>query len=644
MANGLMGWLQERTPGAGDWIKGLRGKAQPATEAVTSAPGVDPAAGDVAMAGMLGTTSNVLRTQARNAGAALGRGWDALRGVTPNSAGIKTGETIKAAEDLAGKAKAAVGEFGAGVQQGRGISGVATPGMATAEQMAASGAPGYGPQIPRGIKMARATVGGISRAAGYALPVAFGAGVLSEGADQMNRSGIAGALGAQEEVDKNKVQYPAALDYTTPGIIANVAKTAFGSEPIDVNRRERLKGLVGAGLQAINPMNLVPDDPFGAKSSVDRRGQNFGVAPRATNGLRSDAVPASGSVPAAQPAPMTPAQAQNTPGYGTVTNDQTGGTQVIGGSRVAGTSFIGRKGLDPNAAAALEVARIQTEIDKNRQIGDANDQLRGGFRGASSSQPLGEPKGRFGGAFQALSTLQGAGAASQLKKTEADVGLRKQANTLAATKAAYDIMFKDRELNQKDEDLKLKRQTLDNTQEEAGAKRHEANIQSLGDELTGSRKPGYITNESDADYKIRRDQTIANLRNDIQYSVGDRGDGKKIGNMTNTEFQQLALAKRIKDKVVDARGGFLQGMRDFFGNKEFDSKNLYSYMPVKAEKATLPGGGGYVIHFKNGNTASVVDVGGGNFRMASSNKPVDADVMQLIYPLIQQAGQTTKGK
>lgn len=137
--------------------------------------------------------------------------------------------------------------------------------------------------------------------------------------------------------------------------------------------------------------------------------------------------------------------------------------------------------------------------------------------------------------------------------------------------------------------------------------------------------------QRDRDASVK--QYGADLKNRIEYSLGDRKDGRRMEQLQPVEQNQLFLADAFRRKVEDKRGEVIQSFRDLFGNKRFDSRNLYSYMPVKAESAN---DGGYLVHFANGNTAKA-DLVGGEFKFFGPNGPVDADLQQFIAPLIRKA-------
>lgn len=291
---------------------------------------------------------------------------------------------------------------------------------------------------------------------------------------------------------------------------------------------------------------------------------------------------------------------------------------------------------DAQRRAAAEVAKIETQIQANRanaspEAGGTGVSI-GGFRGRPVS--TGGSGGRFDGAFDALSQLQGYGVASRIAKNENDaatkqqeLGLRSEANRLQAIKTGYDI--------QKDQrDAKLKQDQFDADREKSAGERFDKQLDTYATEVAGPQKTGIMDGEKPEAYKNRVETAKAQIKNDINYSVGNRKDGKKLSQMSDAEVQQLVLAHKVKQRVQDARSGMSQSMRDFFGVKRSDSRDLYSYLPSSVERSTLPGS--YVVKMRNGNTATVQALAGGGFKLLGPNEPVDADVMALIQPKIDE--------
>lgn len=168
-------------------------------------------------------------------------------------------------------------------------------------------------------------------------------------------------------------------------------------------------------------------------------------------------------------------------------------------------------------------------------------------------------------------------------------------------------------------------------------KDNRSNIESLIDSHADQAVPAVSStlpgSKAQQDRSAQVKQYSSDLKTRIAYTLGDRRDGKRMEQLSPTEVNQLMVADAFRRGVTDKRGEVLQSFRDLFGNKRFDSRNLYSYMPVKAEPAN---DGGYVVSFANGNTAKA-DIVGGEFRLLGPNGPVDADLQQFIAPLIRQA-------
>jgi hypothetical protein len=149
------------------------------------------------------------------------------------------------------------------------------------------------------------------------------------------------------------------------------------------------------------------------------------------------------------------------------------------------------------------------------------------------------------------------------------------------------------------------------------------------------------TLETDAAYKNRIELQKKQTLNRINATLANSRE--KLADASDTKKQQLFLLDRFARKVEGGRSDLLQTMRDLFGNKRFDSNDLYSYAPAAKEIALLPGGGAYKIVTRNGNTLTATRAQGGEWNVLSPNGPVDADIAELIGKQIEAQAQAKKG-
>ena len=77
-----------------------------------------------------------------------------------------------------------------------------------------------------------------------------------------------------------------------------------------------------------------------------------------------------------------------------------------------------------------------------------------------------------------------------------------------------------------------------------------------------------------------------------------------------------------------------------FGNHRVDSDNAYSFMPAGVTPAARFGEK-WIVHTQNGNQIALKEMANGKFSLFGANEPVNADLMALIKPFIEEA---QKGK
>lgn len=163
--------------------------------------------------------------------------------------------------------------------------------------------------------------------------------------------------------------------------------------------------------------------------------------------------------------------------------------------------------------------------------------------------------------------------------------------------------------------------------------------QAVGPQKTSGLLGSGIGGEKDADYENRVKGEKADFMRRADFSFADRNDGKKLEDATPRQFQQLTILNNIRKKVVEGRSDFTQQLRDFFGNKQSDSQNLYHYGPKDLKASLLPGGGGYHVQLAGGDTVNLVTAAGGGYKVLGPNTPVDSDIMALIKHTMEQKGK-----
>lgn len=103
--------------------------------------------------------------------------------------------------------------------------------------------------------------------------------------------------------------------------------------------------------------------------------------------------------------------------------------------------------------------------------------------------------------------------------------------------------------------------------------------------------------------------------------------GKQLGDIDVVERRQMIMADNLRRRLEESRSSMDSFMRDFVGNKRFDSQNLYDYMPKEVEDAPF----GRIVTMRNDNTVRVRKVvRNGESNWFSPNGPIDADMMALI--------------
>lgn len=174
----------------------------------------------------------------------------------------------------------------------------------------------------------------------------------------------------------------------------------------------------------------------------------------------------------------------------------------------------------------------------------------------------------------------------------------------------------------------------------------ERNDKLLESHAEGMTKPDIgITGDKPEQHKANVAQQTSQLKSDVNYTAANRHDGKDYGDLQPAELQKILLGFKIRDKVMDSRGNFRSDkMRDYWGASRFDTRDAYSFLPVKVEKALAPNSGAHVFTLGNGNKVDSKAVFGGGFNPFSANEPIDADVKGVFQKAIDdfESGQGKK--
>jgi hypothetical protein len=294
----------------------------------------------------------------------------------------------------------------------------------------------------------------------------------------------------------------------------------------------------------------------------------------------------------------------------------------------------GTAGEDNSQPSQETIRKAQLEIDlleNQKQALRANASPEAGGTGISVGGLRGQAVGggaggRFQGAFDALSSLQGYGAESRLAKNQADVDtaraglrLKGEAHQLEKSKFGYQ-MGKD----QRDAALKLE----ESNEKEAdrlleGRAREKIKPRLIG--LPGAQKldPTQEGEVKAATSKLQNEyrHTAANMRD-------ANGNKLSLGKLNQGQIQQIHMMDDIRNSLADSRETWRKSLGDAIGNKRADSLDLNDYRPVRTEPSSVPGVSKWVV-LKSGERVPVTDIAGGKFGILA-NSPVHKQMMEMI--------------
>lgn len=224
-------------------------------------------------------------------------------------------------------------------------------------------------------------------------------------------------------------------------------------------------------------------------------------------------------------------------------------------------------------------------------------------------------------------TVQGRG----LTKFKADVR-----NQHAATEARSQDVTRENNAIARTIQLAQMQRTNENDRQEQVVKSVDDYVRAKNPAVKESLVPG---SKAQADYEAGIKQKGADLHDRLRHTASVTPGVGSLGRVSESQQTLLHKANDFRERLeTTGRSGVIPWAQDFFGNKRFDSKNLYSYLPARddkgAVKPAIPETFGYSVEMGNGNRIKVYKLGGGGFNFTGPNDPIDADAMELIKPAI----------
>jgi hypothetical protein len=571
------------------------------------------------------TTNNFFENVANRSKALAAEGWDraqsafnGLRGQSAASVGNAAGRAVGGAAAATGET---ISEAGRGFSQG--LRGEALPPDAANAKWGAQGSP----------EAQQFRAGGSSAPAPAQVGTPPKPGMLRTTAGKLG--GAVGKLGV-------------------PGALAAGAIDSAGTSTEDYRQQWGLPNMtaVGRGLRGLGASENAAQ--LGDDLVVRGVGTAGSVANAATLGLFNKMVPPAEASTAPKPAGSTAAapnpglkseavQPTDDGSFVDLTNGSRARPNVLTDSNI-GVPVPGqgafRGGNRPAqavggpASMAAENARVQENAAAAQAKNSYTASLRAG--GPSDGQGTSEGGGGVFGEMAKMASLRTADVSAQRNQAQmnknVEHGLTNQGQqiTEANNKAQIALQIHDRNHTLGNENEKrVETRTADYVRSKAEV----ANPQLYADPAT----------RASEDAKLK--QQTADVNERIKHTLSVTKAGITTGTLPDAQHSLLLKANDMRDRLEPFRNSKLAWAQDFFGDKRFDSKNLYSYLPARdkggAVKAAEPGGFGYTITMGNGNKVKAYSVlnpnGGIGFNFTGPNDAIDADVMELIKPAIDAA-------
>ncbi len=215
-----------------------------------------------------------------------------------------------------------------------------------------------------------------------------------------------------------------------------------------------------------------------------------------------------------------------------------------------------------------------------------------GARGAEATPQLTPGQKAMGGYIGAMAGYNARHREKSSDRADAEVGIKKSQAQTAAAKAALDV---------------------NKARSETSAARIKAAVESDPELL-----------KMDKDMAARTSaQRTADMTQRADYSLGRRNAGK--GDASPAAINDFLDAEQWRKAVERGRGDTAQSLRDYFGNKQFDSKDSFSYRPAYRK--------GNQVYTENGNSVDVEVARGGIMRLFGPNDPTNADMQRYLTNL-----------
>lgn len=411
-------------------------------------------------------------------------------------------------------------------------------------------------------------------------------------------------------------------------------------------------GGVAGGAAGYEGMHKLTDWAFGPEPGTGIIDRIRGAQATPGAPAQPPAGPPPGTVTGTIPGPndnQPPSRPGDTPGTGFVRNNQTGATQQFDqySQFGDGRNALGDSRLPPNATPAqanewIRNHNVLAQIQQGqRGPGGYFSENGAGMRGGA--QPGGGGVNEFDD--QTMSNL---GNLAKTGPTGAMAALGLKAGYQRQRMNTMNMGFRGMQI-QSTHDLamaNLQHQYANEARQQANEDRRfgterEDNAAKVNNEAIGSfvksteepmKTSTFVKSGDKEEYENRIGKKQSQVTDDINYSLGLRKT--RLGQIDGNHLQYLLDADKLKTRLQNSRSDIMNKLYNYSGNKQWNSRDLYSYMFTGAE----PSVDGYRMTMGNGNTVQVYRAQGkdGQWNLTGPNDPSDADVNKYIAPFIDK--------